>query len=296
MATAKDGNRAPQRLPTLRGSLMVDVVNGKVRIRAWPKKRGKPKNPHTIEQAEWFRQAQLATKYISPEQYRMWTEARAGTPILPRDVMTSMFSQRLVAIHMPNGKVLYPMKLKAEVSQALDTISQTPGAMLVRGEEFWEEGQGGGGAGAGTWSVLFDHEIDEQTPEVIVTDLPPTADLVVIGLNFASTVSALFRAHLSTDNGASFYDQSGDYLQIDANGTATPTNTAFQSTTASTVPRSLGGTIPASGLDGALKLCHTMVESFSRVFVADLAPINAMRFTPSAGNLTQGRIQIIGRV
>lgn len=116
---------------------MLDVVNGEERARAWPKKRSRKKHPHTVEQNEWFRQAQWATKYMSAEMYWQFAQAVKGTPLLPRDILTMMMAGRLAAFTLPSGRTLWSEQVANDVSQALDVISDQPGSMLVRGPNGW---------------------------------------------------------------------------------------------------------------------------------------------------------------
>lgn len=63
--------------------------------------------------------------------------ARQGTPILPRDAMFRQMFGRLSMFTLPDGRRIYPMVARVEVSECLDTLSQTPGDILIRLEEGW---------------------------------------------------------------------------------------------------------------------------------------------------------------
>lgn len=168
MAVINNDGKRERRRPSLKGGVMLDVVGGQERARAWPKKRPGKKHPHTAEQNEWFRQAQWATKYMAPEMYWQAQQAVQGTPLLPRDILTMMMAGRLAAFVSPTGRVIWSKAVQNDVSRALDVISDVPGAMLVRGPDGWqailpgapgqalvmpaegdvpEWGEGGGGAG-----------------------------------------------------------------------------------------------------------------------------------------------------
>ena len=133
-----DGKGAAKRRPALRGLVMQDVSRGAERTRAWPRSRGKPKAPGEAERQKKFAMANLATKYVAPQIAVDFTNAVKGTPLLPRDLLISMFYQRLAAIVMPDGKVLWPMPARNDVSQALDALANQPGQMLRRGPAIWE--------------------------------------------------------------------------------------------------------------------------------------------------------------
>lgn len=116
---------------------MLDVVNGQERARGWPKKRGKKLHPTTIDQNEWFRQAQWATKFMPAEMYWKVAQAVQGSPLLPRDILTMMMAGRLLAFTGPDGTTIWSRQVLSDVSDALDAITNSPGAMLIRGEDGW---------------------------------------------------------------------------------------------------------------------------------------------------------------
>lgn len=118
---------------------MIDVVNGNPRIRSWPKKRGAPKTAEHQAQVDFFRHASWATKFMHPDMNTLFMEWRKGTALLPRDLAFMMFANTMFIIPLAAGKVLYPMQIVAKVSESLDALSQTPGKMLIRGTQFWEE-------------------------------------------------------------------------------------------------------------------------------------------------------------
>lgn len=165
-----DGKRSLRR-PSMKGRLMLDVVEGQERARSWPSSRGKNLHPVVKEQMEWFRQAQWATKYMAPEMYMAAVEATKRGPILPRDVLTMMMSGRMLAFTGPDGRTIWSTAVATDVSVSLDVLSDVVGAMLVRTPEGWRgilptipgqvltcngpdevpswQAAGGGGGGAG---------------------------------------------------------------------------------------------------------------------------------------------------
>lgn len=138
MAIIQNDGKRERRRPSLKGGVMLDVVNGSERARSWPKKRGKPKSQKTADQNEWFRQAQWATKFMPAEMYWQIAEAVKGTPLLPRDILTMMMAGRLLAFTLPNGRTIWSEAVANDVTTALDVISDVPGAMLVRGQDHWQ--------------------------------------------------------------------------------------------------------------------------------------------------------------
>lgn len=175
-------SRNHPRRPALRGSLQLDIVNGQERARAWPKKRGRPKSALTREQVDTFRQCQWAIKYWPPEMQKACAEAVAGTPLLPRDLMTMIMYGRFVQVgYEDGGRDLYSMAQLNDVSQSLDVISSTPGDTLVRGAEYWQGVPFSGGGGGSTanlipWSA-------------------PRPDMLANSANFGSPALALVPAY-----------------------------------------------------------------------------------------------------
>lgn len=131
------GSKRP-RMPSMRGRVVYRVVDGHIRVQAWPRKAGPPKTAEHQFRVDKFRNVAKVIKYIDPEIQRQFREAVAGTPLLPGDLLTAMIYNRLTGVLLPDGTRLYPMPARQDVSASLDAISQLPGYMLIRGEEFWE--------------------------------------------------------------------------------------------------------------------------------------------------------------
>ena len=137
MASLPPSSKPPKRRPSLRGLLQMDVVNGALRARKWPRKRNKPKTKEEEQRQRDFRAAQQATKYFQPQLYLDAINAVAGTPLLPRDIMTMQLYNRLCMFILPGGKEFWPMTALFDVSRALDILTAVPGSKLIRGPEYW---------------------------------------------------------------------------------------------------------------------------------------------------------------
>jgi len=125
----------------------MDMVNGSIRVRAWPRKRGRSGTPKQQANRDKFASVQRASRYIAPQTYSQIVDATQGTPLLPRDIVTMIMYNRVAAFTLPDGRTLYPMAVRKDVSEALDSISQTEGDTLVRGPEGWIALPYGGGGG-----------------------------------------------------------------------------------------------------------------------------------------------------
>lgn len=91
--------------PSLRGALMVDTVHGKVRVRKWPKPRGKSKNPKVLMQNKWFAETTKMLKYAAPEQVISAMVASKGTGLYPRDVLMAAAAGNLYEVQDPDGHI-----------------------------------------------------------------------------------------------------------------------------------------------------------------------------------------------
>lgn len=116
---------------------MVDLVNGKARVRAWPTKRGKPKTAKAKQLQDSFRNANEACKYWDPRNIISVDNLRKGTPVLIRDLQIMMMYNRFAHFALMDGRVIYSVQARQDVSASLDSISPVPGAILIRTEDGW---------------------------------------------------------------------------------------------------------------------------------------------------------------
>lgn len=135
---------------------MQDVTQGVERTRIWPRPRGPAKTADDFDRQDKFRQAQLATKYFAPTLYADAITATEGTPLLPRDIMTMQLFNRLVAFILPDGRILWPMAARNDVSAALDVITADQGDMLIRGPDGWVAFTGPDDAQLQDWLAVID--------------------------------------------------------------------------------------------------------------------------------------------
>jgi len=197
---------------------MVDISHGKVRVRAWPRKRGKPKTVEHLTAIQKFAAAQRVWRYIAPQYAAMIYKLTATGPLLPRDILTMCLYNRAYWIQWPRNKRWYPLPYVTDVSAALDAITQTEGATLVRGKDRWEGGTGGGGGSP--WELLYDGPAftvpaSQSTPAVEVRDY---TDIQIVLRNIVMSGNAIARLNVSLNDGASWLGDSRNLLQVDPNG------------------------------------------------------------------------------
>lgn len=125
-----------------------DVSNGAERVRAWPRSRGKAKTKEQADSQEKFRQIQKAMPYVAPNFYQTMVDGTRNSPLLPRDVFTMIMNARMYAFILPDGRTLWPVAGRTDVSESLDVLGNAQqGDTLVRGPDFWEVTSASGGGG-----------------------------------------------------------------------------------------------------------------------------------------------------
>lgn len=129
--------KAEPKPPSFRGAIVVDQTRGSLRIRAWPRKRGTPKHPDVIRTTGWFSWTIRAWNVL-PSRVRMDAAAMAHrTPWLPRDLWLAAMAGRLWAIDLEDGTTIWPMAAIHTLSESLDILTKTPGALIARGASLW---------------------------------------------------------------------------------------------------------------------------------------------------------------
>lgn len=130
--------KAEPKPPSFRGAIVVDQTRGSLRIRAWPRKRGKPRHPEVIRTTGWF-SWQIRAWNVLPARVRMDAAAMANrTPWLPRDLWLAAQAGRLWAIDLEDGTTIWPMAAIHTLSESLDILTQAPGSLIVRGPTLWQ--------------------------------------------------------------------------------------------------------------------------------------------------------------
>lgn len=128
------------------------------------------------------------------------------------------------------------------------------------------------------------------------TGLAGASEILVFAYGVAVSVSGAATVQVSTNNGSSYYSTSGDYLAIDAAGTAVNTIGASLYGTNSTAARYGQVLLHNPDTPGVPKMMNSFLPSTTplRIFIADLwNDIDALRVVGSSGgNLTAGRLYV----
>lgn len=126
------------RAPSLKGAIVVDTINGTIRMRAWPRKRPGPRNPTNEYWTDWLRQAMALYKYAQPSEKQIWQAALRGIPVKITDIYTAVMRGTMWTLVGPDATVYYPTQGRDKVSYSLDAITALPGALLIRGDSTWQ--------------------------------------------------------------------------------------------------------------------------------------------------------------
>lgn len=289
-----NGSEPKKRQPSLRGAVMADVSGGVIRARGWPSPRGAPKTIKQKRAQDKFAAANEATKYLAPQIMADFTAAVKGTPLLPRDLLIQIMFDRLAAFEMINGRTLWPMTARNDVSQALDTLSQTPGDVLVRGDEWWEARTIGPGTIA-PWQLISDTTLSSPVGSFEAKNLDGLTDVQALIVNGTKSVSGYFVVQVSTDNGASYFTSSANYTFIPATGAPAAAIGAGMHTTNATAARTGLLQINKTGA-GIFPILWSQNAGVAYIFTGSTDEVNAIRIIPSnGGNINTGRIVINAR-
>jgi hypothetical protein len=156
------------------------------------------------------------------------------------------------------------------------------------------------GGGGGAWTLAGSWTYSTNVPSVAFTGLVGVSDILVIASGISLSASGSGMVQVSTDNGASYYSASGNYVAI-STGTGSIVNTVGSTfwTTNTTGARSGTSLIQGANVTGAPRLMFAPGDSSypQRLFVADQSnTINAIRIVgTSGGNITAGSISVFTR-
>lgn len=138
-----------------------------------------------------------------------------------------------------------------------------------------------------TWSA--------NVPNVDVVGLGAYKDFLIVCRGVSASVNGLRCIQVSTNNGASFFSTSGDYVQVTTTGTETAGTFLALHATFATAARTFTAELSGFGVSGGPKMARSS-SGEDRLFVASTSPVNALRFTNSAGgNLTAGSLFVYAR-
>ncbi len=212
--------------------MMVDVCKGVIRVRKWPRKRGKVRSAAQQYWVDWFVQANLLAKYVDAASAARAIEITRKSGLYPRDILLAAMRGRLYQWNSPDGWKWYPVAAIDDISESLDVLAQVVGSVLVRATDRWRAAvpgvpgdvltQVGSGdppawltppsTGGITQQTLAGTPIvpDNSVSEYILNVEPYTSINVLFdSVGFAS--NSRFNIELSIDNAVSWKTGSSDY-------------------------------------------------------------------------------------
>lgn len=184
----------------------------------------------------------------------------------------------------------------------IDPTGGTNGQVLglVSGVPAWidQTGGGGGGGGGANWTLAGSVTITTPVANIDFVDLDGANEILVLVGKLAgvtTSVSAIRQVLFSTDNGVSFFNASGEYRQINTNGTLTAISAAASHITNASVGRSVFCHLRNARTLNCPKVSIT--NNGNTMFVADDAnAVNAIRVSATSGaDLTGGDVLVYVR-
>lgn len=125
--------------PLVRGTLETyyDKRRGWI-ARKWPRKRGRPTHPLIIEKVEAFKRAVRVVKFAVPEDRIAAEEMALNTSYTWKDLLMKSAFGTLYTWTLEDGSTWRGFLVaQKEIQALLEALSNTPGAMLVRGDAEW---------------------------------------------------------------------------------------------------------------------------------------------------------------
>lgn len=95
-----------QNFPAINGRFVVDTYRGKMRVRAWPKPRGKPKSRAQQIAIDRFTAANRLAKEAPGEIQNQCIEATKGSGLYPRDLLVRAILSGWYEIHTDDGRLI----------------------------------------------------------------------------------------------------------------------------------------------------------------------------------------------
>lgn len=149
--------------------------------------------------------------------------------------------------------------------------------------------------GGGGWTLISTTTIAAPAANIDFTGLGAYSDLLLIARGLTASLSGTRQAFVSTDNGATFFNTSGNYVFVASDGLETNVANAAITSAASAAARTLQMEIKGN-VTNTPKTIQNVGSVQPRIFIADNAnEIDAIRLNNSAGNLTGGTIYLLGR-
>lgn len=237
------------RFPSFRGRVYIYGKGDKLVVAKWPKGKGRNISPAQKRSMDMMRQASWMCKTMAPSQVLQSYALSKHLQYLPRDILFMALYNRLFARITIDGVSMYSESTRQDISQWLDQLNASPGAVLFRGPAYWETlapglpgqvlttqgpdvsptwGAGGGGGGvktaqltvssdlssSSTWPRLIDFDSAPIQDETVWNIANPERCLIPVGTTYARFSAIIRLTSNTTTNGfyLSLEDQIGNNL------------------------------------------------------------------------------------
>lgn len=156
------------------------------------------------------------------------------------------------------------------------------------------------GDGGGEWTLLDSHDFGAASATEFVVDNITSTDILVIMQGVQSVLNGFAIVRLSVDNGSTFFNTSGDYLEILGAGTTPNNNSGIGMGSSDTSTAKTGfALISGVNLNGVPKLAQTnqisATVSGAKLFVGSLSPVDAIQFSRQGQTMNAGVVYVLGR-
>jgi hypothetical protein len=253
----------------------------------------------------WSGRANCLAGYFGTGWVFVPGNSSAGTPIAMgvRHEGLSVWSKADNAFYIWNGSawaasgsgMSNPMTTTGDV--IVGGASGVPGRVGIgtTGQVFTVVGgTGAWAAPSNPWVSVASWTYSSDVANVDFINLGAYTELMVIGDAITASISGTRNLLVSVNNGSTFYNTSGDYVDVaNTGGTSNLAAIPAHSSAAATARSFIVG-IMANNLTSTSKLI-TRSGGLTALFKASTSPINAIRIVNASGNLTGGSIQVYGR-
>lgn len=159
---------------------------------------------------------------------------------------------------------------------------------------------GSGGGGSSTWTNIYSNAAITNPTSNIDVDVSSYDEVLVSTRNITKASSAFGGVLVSVDGGSTFYNTTGNYVDVNTNGVETAIFIALGHFTSTNAARSWGGVISDIRSNSVPKPMDAFPGNF-RYFVGSYSPITHIRIgclAASGGalvNMTGGEAYVFGR-
>lgn len=130
--------QAPRPQLSIKGVVVTQARGDHIVATKWPRKRGPNGTPAQMAARQFFRDLVQSIKNAEAPDRETAMAYTPGTPLTWRDILMQAYSAKLMVVTDPDGAIWRGTRDVSDEAQALlNSISQTPGTVLIRGADKW---------------------------------------------------------------------------------------------------------------------------------------------------------------